>query len=125
MVEKRRESFLPVNGRQNKATCFFAKKRPKGPVIGVPHTPVLRVRVYSHLRGDQLSKRPDQLEHLLSLPTAWPAPVLLRVFPIVTFSPHLLANSPRLKDLRSRSNEYLTSNRFFLTTLPVPCYCSL
>ncbi len=34
---------------------------------------------------------------------------------MVTFSPHLLCNSPRLNDLASRSNEYLTSKRFFLT----------
>jgi hypothetical protein len=41
---------------------------------------------------------------------------LLRVFPVVTFPPHLLYNSPRLNDLASRSNEYLTSKRFLLTT---------
>src|SRR5713101_7874177 len=37
--------------------------------------------------------------------------------PNVTFSPHLLCNSPRLNDLATRSNEYLTSKRFFLTTV--------
>src|SRR6266852_5263710 len=47
---------------------------------------------------------------------------LLRVFPMVTFSPHLLCNSPRLNDLASRSNEYLTSKRFLLTTSPI---CSM
>ena len=45
--------------------------------------------------------------------------VLLRVFPIVTFSPHLRYNSPRLNDLGICSNEYLTSKRFLLTTYPI------
>src|SRR5216684_295681 len=44
--------------------------------------------------------------------------VLLRVFPIVTFLPHLLCNSPRLNDLASRSKGYLISKRFLLTTAP-------
>jgi len=46
--------------------------------------------------------------------------VLLRVFPMVTFPPHLLHNSPRLNDLAIRSNEYLTSKRFLLTTILFP-----
>ena len=41
---------------------------------------------------------------------------LLRVFPMVTFLPHLLYNSPRLNDLAIRSNEYLTSKRLLLIT---------
>src|SRR5216684_8302756 len=41
---------------------------------------------------------------------------LLRVFPMVTFPPHLLYNSPRLNDLAIRSNEYLTSKRLLLIT---------
>src|SRR6266849_4181155 len=39
----------------------------------------------------------------------------LRVFPMVTFPPHLRYNSPRLNDLAIRSNEYLTSKTFLLT----------
>ena len=46
--------------------------------------------------------------------------VLLRVFPMVTFPPHLLHNSPRLNDLAIRSNEYLASKRFLLTTILFP-----
>src|SRR6266481_5814765 len=34
---------------------------------------------------------------------------------MVTFSPHLRYNSPRLNDLAIRSNEYLRSKRFLLT----------
>ncbi len=57
--------------------------------------------------------------HLTRLPHS---SVLLRLFPIVTFPPHLLCNSPPLNDLARRSNEYLTSKRFLLTTAPV---CSM
>src|SRR5260370_36558545 len=35
---------------------------------------------------------------------------------MVTFPPHLLYNSPPLNDLAIRSNEYLISKRFLLTT---------
>jgi hypothetical protein len=35
---------------------------------------------------------------------------------MVTFPPHLLCNSPRLNDLAIRSNEYLASKIFLLTT---------
>ncbi len=45
--------------------------------------------------------------------------VLLRVFPVVTFPPHLRCNSPRLNDLAIRSNKYLISKRFLLTTTPI------
>jgi len=38
---------------------------------------------------------------------------------MVTFSPQPRCNPPPLNDLASRSNEYLTSKRFFLTTLLV------
>jgi hypothetical protein len=48
--------------------------------------------------------------------------VLLRVFPLVTFSPHLRYNSPRLNNLAIRSNEYLRSKRFLLTTAPIRWY---
>jgi len=41
---------------------------------------------------------------------------------MVTFSPHLRYNSPRLNDLAIRSNEYLTSKRFLLTTTPIRWY---
>ena len=44
------------------------------------------------------------------------------VFPMVTFSPHLRHNSPRLNDLAIRSNGYLISKRFLLTTSPGPGY---
>jgi len=40
----------------------------------------------------------------------------------VTFSPHLRYNSPRLNDLAIRSNEYLTSKSFLLTTAPIRRY---
>ncbi len=42
--------------------------------------------------------------------------VWLRVSRFVSFSPHLLCNSPRLNDLAIRSNEYLASKIFLLTT---------
>ena len=38
--------------------------------------------------------------------------------------PLCLRNSPRLNDLANRSNEYLTSNRFLLTTRRVPAIIS-
>ena len=41
---------------------------------------------------------------------------------MVTFSPHLRYNSPRLYDLAIRSNEYLISKRFLLTTAPIRWY---
>src|SRR4029077_6445441 len=39
---------------------------------------------------------------------------------MVTFSPQPRCNPPPLNDLASRSNEYLTSKRFFLTILSFP-----
>ena len=45
---------------------------------------------------------------------------------MVTFLPHLRYNSPRLNDLAIRSNEYLTSKRFLLTTArSVVCFLVL
>src|ERR1700687_3100304 len=38
---------------------------------------------------------------------------------MVTFAPHLHHNAPRLYDLAIRSNGYLTSKRFLLTTAPI------
>ena len=45
---------------------------------------------------------------------------LSRVSEMVTFSPRPRYNSPRLNDLANRSNEYLTSKRFLLTTILFP-----
>jgi hypothetical protein len=82
--------------------------------IWVPHTPVLRVRVWSHLRSNQLRKAPlpARTTRVTPLTRLARTSLLLRVFPVVTFPPHLHYNSPRLNDLASRSNEYLTSKRF-------------
>jgi hypothetical protein len=41
---------------------------------------------------------------------------------MVTFSPHLRHNSPRLNGLAIRSNEYLRSKGFLLITAPIRCY---
>jgi hypothetical protein len=85
----------------------------------VPRTPDLRARVRvtfaatkeaTALTKNNSSHSPNSLAPHLGL-----APRLA----IVTFSPHLRYNSPRLKDLAIRSNEYLTSKRFLLTTATI------
>jgi hypothetical protein len=74
---------------------------------------VLAARYAAAVRPERWGRLPTGAGH---------TSVLLRVFPIVTFSPHLRYNSPRLKDLASRSNEYLTSKSFLLTTAPIRRY---
>ena len=70
-------------------------------------------------RPGRQAPRPARTTRAIPVTRLPRTPVLLRVFPMVTFSPHLRYNSPRLNDLAIRSNEYLTSKRFLLTTAPI------
>src|SRR5260370_39218523 len=86
----------------------------------MPHTPVLRVPFGLTLAAtNYASALLARTIPAIPLARLTRTSVLLRIFPIVTFPPHLLCNSPRLNDLANRSNEYLRSKRFLLTTAPI------